>query len=445
MDHGKDPGAGPAGRPGARPGRAHPHLGGERRAAGRGGAGASAGRRRWSDDGVSLTIATTDPAPVLSALAERDALRGLHGARAPRWRTCSSTSPDGSTGHESTRGLGSLSHGDAARLRPGPDGAVLHDPVPADVPGALRRAVQGHRRRRGSTCCRSARCRCSTRCRPTRGPSSTRSSRCERRDDARGRVEGGPRGRRRGGDRAAGRHGGRPLLGGRPGAGRHRPHDRSTRWWRAPTWRESGVPPRFSLWRRSRSRTSRCKTIQFITPGLLGWAVATGAMFGAALTLVHLAAEAHPAPAAAGPGQPGGGGGGPGRHQPADRAGPDRHLHRRGAAARTSGCSCTTYWWMAIPLIIAGTLAFLSIGLLAGAWAKTQESASAVVNIIVLPMAFLSGSFFPLDSAPALAAHDLAGLPAQAPQRRDARRDGAGGARPTRCCRNWGSCSGSPW
>jgi ABC-2 type transport system ATP-binding protein len=29
------------------------------------------------DDGVSLTIATTDPAPVLSALAERDALRGL--------------------------------------------------------------------------------------------------------------------------------------------------------------------------------------------------------------------------------------------------------------------------------------------------------------------------------------------------------------------------------
>ena len=51
-------------------------------------------------------------------------------------------------------------------------------------------------------------------------------------------------------------------------------------------------------------------------------------------------------------------------------------------------------------VIMAGTLAFLSIGLLAGAWAKTQESASAIVNIIVLPMAFLSGSFFPLDGAP---------------------------------------------
>jgi ABC-2 type transport system ATP-binding protein len=29
------------------------------------------------DDGVSLTIATKEPAPVLAALAERNALRGL--------------------------------------------------------------------------------------------------------------------------------------------------------------------------------------------------------------------------------------------------------------------------------------------------------------------------------------------------------------------------------
>jgi ABC-2 type transport system permease protein len=42
----------------------------------------------------------------------------------------------------------------------------------------------------------------------------------------------------------------------------------------------------------------------------------------------------------------------------------------------------------------------MSIGLLAGAWARTQESASAIVNLIVLPMAFLSGAFIPLDAAP---------------------------------------------
>ena len=55
---------------------------------------------------------------------------------------------------------------------------------------------------------------------------------------------------------------------------------------------------------------------------------------------------------------------------------------------------------MAIPLLVAGTLAFLAIGLLAGAVAKTPEGAVNLANFIVLPMAFLSGSFFPLEGAP---------------------------------------------
>jgi ABC-2 type transport system permease protein len=55
---------------------------------------------------------------------------------------------------------------------------------------------------------------------------------------------------------------------------------------------------------------------------------------------------------------------------------------------------------MAIPLIFAGTLAFLALGLLAGSFSKTPEAASAVANLIVLPMAFLSGAFFPLEGAP---------------------------------------------
>ncbi len=64
------------------------------------------------------------------------------------------------------------------------------------------------------------------------------------------------------------------------------------------------------------------------------------------------------------------------------------------------GLKLSAYWWMAIPLIIVGTLAFLAIGLLAGSFAKTPEAASAVANLVVLPMAFLSGSFFPLQGAP---------------------------------------------
>jgi ABC-2 type transport system permease protein len=64
------------------------------------------------------------------------------------------------------------------------------------------------------------------------------------------------------------------------------------------------------------------------------------------------------------------------------------------------GLKLSSAWWMAIPLIVVGTLAFLSIGLLAGSFAKTPEAASAVANLIVLPMAFLSGAFFPLQGAP---------------------------------------------
>jgi ABC-2 type transport system permease protein len=55
---------------------------------------------------------------------------------------------------------------------------------------------------------------------------------------------------------------------------------------------------------------------------------------------------------------------------------------------------------MAIPVVICGTLAFLSIGLLVGALAKSQEAATALVNLIILPMAFLGGAFIPLAFAP---------------------------------------------
>jgi ABC-2 type transport system permease protein len=57
-------------------------------------------------------------------------------------------------------------------------------------------------------------------------------------------------------------------------------------------------------------------------------------------------------------------------------------------------------WWLSIPLLLVGTLAFLSIGLLVGAVAKTEEAAGATANFVVLPMVFLSGSFSPSPSCP---------------------------------------------
>jgi ABC-2 type transport system permease protein len=64
------------------------------------------------------------------------------------------------------------------------------------------------------------------------------------------------------------------------------------------------------------------------------------------------------------------------------------------------GLKLTGTWWMAIPVFLLGILAFFAIGMLVGAFCKTEEAATAAANIVVLPMAFLSGTFFPIDQAP---------------------------------------------
>jgi ABC-2 type transport system permease protein len=161
----------------------------------------------------------------------------------------------------------------------------------------------------------------------------------------------------------------------------------------------SGTPPRFEL-EPVQVEDSSLKPIQYLTPGLLGWAVATGAMFGAALTLVtwrqkkvlrRLRLSPVRTPVVAGA-----------------RIGvsivvalAQGAIFLAVASLPAFGLQLSQYWWMSIPLLIAGTLAFFAIGQLAGSFTKTPEAASAVANLIVLPMAFLSGAFFPLQGAPA--------------------------------------------
>ncbi|GIF01218.1 ABC transporter permease [Paractinoplanes rishiriensis] len=139
--------------------------------------------------------------------------------------------------------------------------------------------------------------------------------------------------------------------------------------------------------------------IQYLTPGLLGWAIAAGATFGAALTLVSWRQkkilrrlQLAPISLSAVVGARVGVSIGVALVQTAIFVGV--------ALLPYFGLQLSDYWWMAVPLVVAGTLAFLAIGLLAGAAAKTPEAASAIANLIVLPMAFLSGAFFPLDLAP---------------------------------------------
>ncbi len=56
--------------------------------------------------------------------------------------------------------------------------------------------------------------------------------------------------------------------------------------------------------------------------------------------------------------------------------------------------------WAAVPVAVAGALAFLSMGLLIGSAVATPETADALSNAITFPMMFLSGTFFPVAALP---------------------------------------------
>jgi ABC-2 type transport system permease protein len=159
----------------------------------------------------------------------------------------------------------------------------------------------------------------------------------------------------------------------------------------------SGQPPKYTF-TPERVEDQSLTTIQFVTPGLLGWAVATSATFGAAATLVgwrtsKLLRRLRLAPVSTGT-------------VVIARIGVTmmvaigQFMIFVGLGAAAFGLKLTGSWWMTIPLLLAGTLAFMSIGLLAGSVSKTMEGATSLANFVVLPMAFLAGSFFPLDGAP---------------------------------------------
>ncbi len=159
----------------------------------------------------------------------------------------------------------------------------------------------------------------------------------------------------------------------------------------------SGKPPTFTL-KPEPVEDESLKPIQFIAPGLLGWAVAMGATFNAAMPFVtwrtnKLLRRIRLAPVRT-------------------EALVSSRLLVTVAVALVQmavflavgvglfGLKLTGNWWMAIPLVLCATLTFMAIGLIAGAVSKTSEAASGLANVIILPMAFLSGSFIPLDQAP---------------------------------------------
>jgi ABC-2 type transport system permease protein len=160
----------------------------------------------------------------------------------------------------------------------------------------------------------------------------------------------------------------------------------------------TGAPPRYQL-QSSQVEDSSLKAIQYITPGIMSWGVAVSAVFGSALTLVswrkkQVLRRLRLAPV---------------RTRTVLSA---RIVVTIGVAIVQAlifigigllpvfGLKLTGTWWLSIPVFFLGVLAFFSIGMLVGAFAKTEEAATGAANIVVLPMAFLSGTFFPIDAAP---------------------------------------------
>ena len=159
----------------------------------------------------------------------------------------------------------------------------------------------------------------------------------------------------------------------------------------------SGNPPTYAL-DVQRVEDESLKTIDLLTPGLLGWAIAMSAAFGAAATLqgwrqTKLLRRLQLSPV------------------PTGTIVAARIVATLvialvqtaiflGLGTIVFGLTLTGAWVMAVPLVTCGTLCFMALGLLAGAVTKTVEGAVNMANFLVLPMAFLSGSFFPLDAAP---------------------------------------------
>lgn len=158
----------------------------------------------------------------------------------------------------------------------------------------------------------------------------------------------------------------------------------------------TGQPPKYTL-SASAVEDESLKAIQYVTPGMIGYGIAVGATFGAATTLVEwrnrkVLRRLRLAPI-------------PTSSVVTARVAVSLVIALAQLAifvgvAMVLGLKLEGASYMAIPLTLCGTLAFLSVGLLCGSITKTTEAAVGLANLITLPMAFLSGAFIPLEAAP---------------------------------------------
>ncbi|MEU3075040.1 ABC transporter permease [Streptomyces laurentii] len=139
--------------------------------------------------------------------------------------------------------------------------------------------------------------------------------------------------------------------------------------------------------------------LSYTASGVLSWGVANAAVFGIGFTLMQWRADdilrmirMSPAPLSAVIGS---------RYVLALGVGLAQAVLFVGVAMLPGfGLVPASRWPLLIPVLILGITSFLLLGVTIGSIADTPESVAGIANFIMLPMAFLSGSFFPLDSMP---------------------------------------------
>ncbi|MEU6539988.1 ABC transporter permease [Streptomyces sp. NPDC047000] len=139
--------------------------------------------------------------------------------------------------------------------------------------------------------------------------------------------------------------------------------------------------------------------LSYTASGVLSWGVANAAVFSIGFTLMQWRADdilrmirMSPAPLSAVIGS---------RYVLALGVGLVQSVLFVGVAMLPGfGLVPASRWPLLIPVMVLGTTTFLLIGVIIGNVADTPESVAGIANFLMLPMAFLSGSFFPLDSMP---------------------------------------------
>jgi ABC-2 type transport system permease protein len=140
------------------------------------------------------------------------------------------------------------------------------------------------------------------------------------------------------------------------------------------------------------------RPIQYLAPGILAWGVAIAGVFGAAGTIVDwkrdkLLRRLRLTPASVG-----------------TFLGAKVSVNLVVAVGQTAvflavaalgfGLQLSAWTWFAVPLVLLGTLSFLAIGVVIGGIAQTSPAAAGLSNLVTMPMAFVSGAFYPLALSP---------------------------------------------